>query len=161
MFGRKTARKNQPRERNRPWLSVAVLAVLTAAIIGSLVFMVRHRTALRVVGLEWERIVEVEEFTGERWIVTREEVAAGESTEDALHWPDPKLERTGNCDGCQREGKRRSSYTVRLLDPVTDRGHGCQLDEARWKEFRPGSRWIADFDPQTGLPICDTLRSAD
>ena len=162
MVGRRSAhQKGQQRDRTRPWRSVAVLALLTAAMIGALVVMVRDRTALRVVGLEWERRVEIEEFTGQGWIVTREEVAAGSSTDDALHWPAPKLLRTGDCDGCQREGERRATYTVRLLDPVTERGLACQFDEARWKTFQQGSRWVADFDRHTGLPVCATLRPAD
>jgi len=147
--------------RKRPWSSVAVLAAISLAALGALLVTTRRDTALRVVGQEWERIIEVEEFTGKQWIVVREARVAGSSAADDLAWPEITLVRTGECDGCQREGKRRESYVVRLLDPVSERGHACEFPEAQWKRFVPDSRWEAEFDRRTGEPRCESLTPAE
>ena len=147
--------------RKRPWSSVAMLAAISLVALGALLFTGHRDTTLRVVGQEWERVIEVEEYTGKRWVVVHEARAAGSSSADDLAWPKVTLSRTGECDGCQREGQRRESYVVRLLDPVAERGHACELPEPEWKRFVPDSRWEAEFDRRTGEPRCDSLTPAD
>lgn len=144
----------------RSQASLMLLVLVAAAVVVSMAKMRTRDTALRVIGHEWERSIDVQTFTGDKWIVTRVEQNRGTSPSDKITWPDPKLAMRGACDGCEREGVRSAVYTVRFLDPISERGFGCEFDESRWASFEVDSRWHAEFDPQTGAPNCKTLTPA-
>ena len=138
-----------------------MLVALAVVVVLSLLLLTASKdTALRVVGHQWERSIEVEEFTGKHWVVTRTETNSGAALSDKLSWPRVELRRTGKCDGCQRHGRRQATYTVRLLDRVAQRHVECTFDEARWKSFALDSRWEGQFDPQTGMLDCTSLQPA-
>ena len=145
----------------RSQVSLLLLLLIAAAVIVSMAKLRTRDTALRVIGHEWERSIDVQTFTGDRWIVTRVEQNRGTSTVDDIKWPDPKLGQRGTCEGCEREGQRNAVYTVRFLDPISERGYGCEFGESKWGSFEVDSRWHAEFDPQTGAPNCKTLAPAD
>jgi hypothetical protein len=138
-------------------LSLCILVALGVAAVASMLLMRKGDTALRVVGHEWERIVEVEAYTGQRWLVTREARSTGTSLDDQLTWPKPRLRSPGQCDGCEREGRRRAAYTVRLFDPVAKREYSCTYPEQQWRTFALGSRYQAEFGARSGAPDCASL----
>jgi len=145
----------------RSQLSLMLLLLIGAAVIVAMAKLRTRDTALRVIGHEWERSIDVQSYAGERWIVTRVEQNRGSDTLDEIKWPDPELKKRGLCEGCEREGQRSAIYTVRFLDPVSERGYGCEFGESKWRSFEIDSRWHAEFDPQTGVPNCETLTPAD
>jgi hypothetical protein len=145
----------------RSQVSLMLLVLIAAAVIVSMAKLRTRDTALRVIGHEWERSIDVQTFTGDRWIVTRVEQNRGTSALDEITWPDPKLKRRGRCEGCERQGARSAVYTVRFLDPIAERGYACEFGEGKWASFEVDSRWHAEFDPQTGAPDCETLSPAD
>lgn len=148
--------------RGRNLLRVVVLVALAVVVVLSLLLLRASKdTALRVVGHEWERTLEVEEFTGKYWVVTRTETTSGVALSDQLQWPRIKLRRAGSCEGCQRQGRRRAAYVVHFSDRVSERHVRCTFDEARWRSFALGSRWQAEFDPRTGALDCTSLVPAD
>jgi hypothetical protein len=148
--------------RGKNLLTVITLVALAVVVVLSLVLLTASKdTALLVVSHQWERTIEVEEFTGKRWVVTRTETNSGTSVGDDLTWPRVKLRRTGNCDGCQRQGRRLATYQVSLLDRVSQRHLDCEFDEARWKSFTIDSRWQGEFDPRTGVLDCHSLVPTD
>ena len=144
----------------RSQLSLMLLVLIAAGVVVAMAKLRTRDTALRVLGHEWERSIDVQTYTGEKWIVTRVEQTRGTSTLDEITWPDPKLAKRGACEGCEREGQRSAVYTVRFLDPVSERGYGCEFGESKWSSFDVDSRWHAHFDPQTGAPNCQTLTPA-
>jgi hypothetical protein len=149
--------KRARRLARRNVLSLSILVALGAAAVASMLLMGKRDTALRVVGHEWERVVEIEAYDGQRWFVTREARTTGSSREDQLEWPKPRLGTPGQCDGCEREGRRRAAYTVRLFDPVAGREYSCAYPEEQWRTFTLGSRYRAKFGSRGGAPDCASL----
>ena len=144
---------------HRSQLSVAILVLLGGVVVASFVILPSAMdSSLRVVGHEWERTVEVETRSGRDWVLTGTHTNSGTALTDRLQWPRPKLGRTGDCEGCQRVRRRTETYTVRLLDPISKRGHGCALPEAKWRSFAPESRWEGKFDRRTGELVRQVIR---
>ena len=54
------------------------------------------------------------EFKLDEWKVARTERAEGPAVSPEPQWPAVRLGRAGTCVGCEREGKRWESYTVKL-----------------------------------------------
>jgi hypothetical protein len=142
-------------------LRLVLLVAFGAMVVVSIHLTRRRDTALRVVGHEWERVIEIQEYTGRSWVVVREARTSGTSPTDPIAWPSALLQKTGTCDGCQRLGRRHESYQIRLIDPVVQRGHACSFEIDRWRAFAPLSRWQARFDPRSGAVDCGSLTPAD
>jgi len=139
-------------------LSVAILVLLGAVVVVSFVILPSAiDSSLQVIGHEWERTVEVETRSGRDWVLTGTYTNSGTALSDRLGWPSPKLSRTGDCEGCERVRQRTETYTVRLLDPLSKRGHGCAFAEVKWRAFAPASRWEGTFDRRTGELDCASL----
>lgn len=97
-------------------------------------------------------------YTVDRWRASRSAVSSGTGLSPAPAWPAPKL-REGTCVGCEREGAREETYTVRFA--AGGKAHACGFsDEARWSGFKPGSKWSAKIRVATGGLVCGKLEPA-
>jgi len=95
-----------------------------------------------------------------KWKDGRTEKESGSSVDDRLSWPSVRLARTGTCDGCEREGSRKATYTVRF--EVTGKGteKTCEFNDAsKWKSFKVGSGWKGKVGGFTGDIDCGSLSS--
>ena len=96
-----------------------------------------------------------------KWSTGRTEAASGASLSDRPRWPAVNLSRTGTCDGCEREGTRTETYTVRFLEQPVKKEKTCDYrEEGRWSAFAVGSRWTGKVGGLTGGLDCDSLAPA-
>ena len=96
-----------------------------------------------------------------KWSVVRSEKASGNSVNDTLQWPTVNLGRTGDCEGCEREGERESAYVVKLKDSAAGKEHSCTFsDTTKWKSFEAGSTWMGSVSVMSGGLQCDSLKRA-
>lgn len=99
-------------------------------------------------------------YTVDRWAVARTATAKGASLDEEPRWPAVQLARAGQCLGCEREGRRRETYTVELADVPQARKHACSFAQAKWAGFRVGSLWQARTRVVTGGLDCGSLSPA-
>jgi hypothetical protein len=76
-------------------------------------------------------------FTVDRWKVARTERADGASLAPEPQWPAVRLARSGNCLGCEREGKRAERYAVKLTRKEGG-DDSCEMPQAKWATFSVG-----------------------
>ncbi|MEM9692548.1 MAG: hypothetical protein AAGA56_08390 [Myxococcota bacterium] len=108
---------------------------------------------------ECEKVVETCRYRAEEWSVARTLKAVG-GRDDALRWPAVKLGQTGTCEGCEREGQRRSAYVVELKDSDGE-AQTCRFDdETKWKRFEVGDQFKARKSVVTGSLDCASLSPA-
>lgn len=100
-------------------------------------------------------------FQIDRWVKARVEKASGRGKEPAPSWPEVKLEKTGTCKGCEREGERNETYTVHFVDPQDEEIHDCAFPADAWSNIEPGSRWTAKVGVVSSALDCDSLVPAD
>lgn len=94
-----------------------------------------------------------------RWSSARTLKAAGDGVSPAPHWPEVSLARTGQCVGCEREGKRSEKYIVRFAMPGKKGTAECTFDNAaKWSAFKDGSRWKGNVSVVSGALSCDSLK---
>jgi hypothetical protein len=96
-------------------------------------------------------------YTVDRWSVARTASAQGASLEDEPRWPKVQLVRTGQCLGCEREGRHRETYTVQLADVPKAKQHACSFQQAKWASFRMKSHWQGRTRVLGGGLDCDSL----
>ncbi len=96
-------------------------------------------------------------FKIDKWSEKRRAKAEGSSQDPAPSWPSVKLKKTGKCKGCEREGKRSETYTIRYEDAGTDETHECDVSLERWTSSEPGSTWTAKVGVVTSSLDCDSL----
>ena len=94
-------------------------------------------------------------YTVDRWAPSRRPVAGGALT-DARAWPTAKLSKTGQCVGCEREGHRSETYTVRYKSTGGD-FFTCDWPEAKWAGIAVGSRWTGKVGVMTKSMDCGSL----
>jgi hypothetical protein len=93
----------------------------------------------------------------DRWVEARKAEVTGAALTDAPHWPELRLRGSGQCLGCEREGRRSESYTVRFrVEPSKDE-ESCSYAEAQWRSFSVGQRWPAEARVLGGGLDCDTV----
>ncbi|MCP4873349.1 MAG: zinc ribbon domain-containing protein [Proteobacteria bacterium] len=97
-------------------------------------------------------------YTADRWHEARTLNAAGDAS-SAPDWPTVTLAKTGECVGCEREGKRSDSYVVQFLD-ADGKTHDCDLVEARWAGIEIGSKWTSKASVIGGSLDCKGLERA-
>jgi hypothetical protein len=95
-------------------------------------------------------------YTVQAWRVDRTEKASG-GLGDAPAWPSVTLARSGECLGCEREGKKSESYVVTLADANSGETSECDFDAARYKSMAPKSRWRGQVRALGGSLVCDSL----
>lgn len=97
-----------------------------------------------------------------KWVAERTARASGTSLTPAPSWPDPKLAGTKpgtECVGCEREGKRGETYTVRFEADGSD--YQCETDEKRWSSLKVGTRWKGSAGLMSSSIDCSDLASED
>jgi hypothetical protein len=100
------------------------------------------------------------EYTVTKWKEARTEKATGNSVDDQLRWPEVRLRQQGNCIGCEREGARTETYTVKFVDTKSKEDDACNFkDQRKWASFKAGSRWAGKVAMIGGLD-CDSLKPA-
>lgn len=96
------------------------------------------------------------DFKVEEWTTKRTERSQGKALSPAPSWPEVKLARKGCSDvGCQREGPRAETYTVKLQDEEGD-AHTCDLPQDQWAGMAVGSKWAVQVKLTGGIK-CGTL----
>jgi hypothetical protein len=93
----------------------------------------------------------------QKWVVTRTEKASGGSLKDKPHWPSVKLGRTGECMGCQREGKRAETYTLLFQDSAKKK-LSCAVPAEKWQKVAVGSKWTGQVGVLSGDLDCGALK---
>src|SRR5262245_36601438 len=92
-----------------------------------------------------------------KWSVARTVDESG-GPNDAPKWPEPRLGRTGSCDGCEREGRRIEAYVINLKENSGGTEHRCTFDTPdAWKKHADGSEWKGEFRVVGGDLDCDSL----
>jgi hypothetical protein len=99
-------------------------------------------------------------FEIDKWVVRRTEEAKGQGKSPEPSWPAVTLSKPGNCKGCEREGARKETYALRLLDRGGGEGHECEVDRATWDRAEPSSQWTVEVKVVGGGLDCETLRPA-
>ena len=95
-------------------------------------------------------------YTVDRWSASRDARLEGEGHSSGPRWPEARLAKAGECRGCERVGGRHERYTVRLA-PGGGSTVECEVDEARWREMSPGTRWRIRRRVVTGGLSCGDL----
>ena len=94
-------------------------------------------------------------FTVDRWQPSRRPTTSGGLAE-ARTWPEVKLGKTGKCVGCEREGRRSETYTVRYKNAAGD-FFTCDWPEAKWASTALGSRWTGKVGVVSKAMDCGSL----
>jgi hypothetical protein len=91
-----------------------------------------------------------------RWKTARTEKATGDLSTPP-RWPAVSLAKTGECTGCEREGKRSETYTVKLTDTRSGKTEECEVEQAKWQSMKPKTRWKGEVRVMGGGLACATL----
>jgi hypothetical protein len=91
-----------------------------------------------------------------RWSEVRVAESEGSSLAPYPSWPAVGRLRSGNCEGCEREGRRDESYTLVLRDSK-GKEHSCELGEAKWAKAQEGSSYRCKESVITGGLDCKSL----
>jgi hypothetical protein len=91
------------------------------------------------------------------WRTVRTLSERGASRDDPPRWPAVALGRPGSCLGCEREGPRRASYTVRLVESGSGEEASCEMPEGAWASTSKGAVWKGKVRIMTGGIVCDEL----
>lgn len=93
------------------------------------------------------------------WKESRRETASGGSLQEKPAWPAVRLAREGSCLGCEREGAREQSYTVRFQDSEkADKTYECDLEEPQWGALSVGKKVKSKAGVLTGKLDCGALQ---
>lgn len=95
-------------------------------------------------------------YTVNRWGVARTEQAQGAGVSPAPTWPSLRLARTGTCLGCEREGSRRETLTLKVDGAKRD--WECAVDAARWQRLADRVPARIKVRVITGGAVCSSLR---
>lgn len=96
-------------------------------------------------------------FVIDRWVQVREVTVEGHALTEAPRWPEIVLRRTGQCIGCEREGRRSERYELRLLLLPAREERRCVLPEPKWKAFAVGRTVAAKARVVGGGLDCDSI----
>ncbi|MDD5308229.1 MAG: zinc ribbon domain-containing protein [Deltaproteobacteria bacterium] len=92
----------------------------------------------------------------DRWYEGRSIASSGRSLAETPGWAPFALVRTGQCVGCEREGRRIETYRVHFQDQDGGKSE-CDFDQARWAAIPDGSQWTARAKVLTGALDCSSL----
>jgi hypothetical protein len=99
------------------------------------------------------------DFEVTEWRTSRTLDAKGASASDPPRWPAVALSRPGTCVGCEREGARTETYTVKFASPKKgDTSQpSCDVPQARWAAFSKGTKWKGKVGVLTDTVDCGAL----
>lgn len=95
-------------------------------------------------------------YVVDRWQYLRSIKASGQDKN--AYWPQVNLLKTGQCQGCERAGKRLAHYFLTLQLP--EETHMCEVTQQIWQQAELNARWQLDANAITGKPHCATLQLA-
>jgi len=97
-------------------------------------------------------------FYVDRWKKARAEQAKGDSVDPDPAWPEVTVKECRQL-GCERQGKKRESYTVHFERQGKDSSVStCDFDEIRWSSIAVGDYFTAQFRRMDGGLDCDSLK---
>lgn len=99
-------------------------------------------------------------YSIDKWVTSRTAKASGKGMSPEPHWPDPKLKKTGNCLGCEREGSKKETYTLTFKDTSDKKVHSCNVKSGVWKKVKPKTKWKGKIGVVTGSLDCSDLTAA-
>jgi hypothetical protein len=94
----------------------------------------------------------------DKWHTARTAESSGQGKDPAPSWPEAKLGKKGNCKGCEREGERKATYTLRFVDKKASETYECEVDEPEWTAAEVGSTWKAEVGVVTSKLDCDSFQ---
>lgn len=93
-----------------------------------------------------------------KWHEVRTAKSSGGPNEEPK-WPATSVTNTGNCRGCEREGKRTETYTVYFTDDASKKELSCDMNNAsKWKGYQDGERYKAKIYSLGGDLDCGSLQ---
>ena len=95
-------------------------------------------------------------FTIDRWAHDRTAESRGVGLTPQPSWPALPTQRTGACLGCEREGPRRETYTLRVVDSA-ERRFSCDVASARFFALPDGAERTMKVRVLTGGAVCNSL----
>ena len=96
-------------------------------------------------------------YTVNRWGLDRTARNSGAGLSPEPSWPALSL-RSGGCLGCEKEGARRETLTVRLRGRKNRaKTWSCVIDHPRWRMLGDGQLTQIEVRVLTGGAVCDTL----
>jgi ribosomal protein S27AE len=90
-----------------------------------------------------------------RWGFSR--VAQAGARDREPYWPEVNISRSGDCLGCEREGKREAHYYLHIRSRKNQQDYQCEVPENLWRHALPKSVWRMAFE-SGNVPRCDTLQ---
>ena len=97
-------------------------------------------------------------FEAPLWRANRTVKESGASNKDALKWPMVPALRTGTCIGCEREGKRTETLTIRFKNLKDGTAATCTTNDQKWKSVAVGSKYEAKYSVTDSVD-CDSLKA--
>jgi len=98
-------------------------------------------------------------YTVTKWKVQRTLKETGEGVDSTPKWPEVKLNRTGKCVGCEREGDRKETYLVHFKEAKSNDKLSCSFSKpAKWKSFEVGTTYKGEKHGLGGDLDCDSLK---
>ncbi len=94
----------------------------------------------------------------DEWTSTRKAKASGNGLTPEPSWPDSGISRKGNCLGCEREGAKSESYTLKFKDSGSGKALSCTVPQKTWAKVKPKSKWEAQVGVVSGALDCDNLK---
>lgn len=91
-----------------------------------------------------------------RWSVVRTEKSQGPG-DQAPTWPEVRLAKEGDCEGCEREGERKETYRVVLASSGSSEHSECEVDPSRFSRLGPKTRVKGQVRALGGGVVCDSL----
>lgn len=95
-------------------------------------------------------------FEVDAWMVVRTPEAKGTNLEPV--WPSFQLAKEGDCLGCEREGKRKGTYTVHLRGQAAEDTYDCEYPLERWKGLPVGTKMKGESGMVTDSLDCEDLK---
>ncbi|MEI7892520.1 MAG: hypothetical protein WCI05_05485 [Myxococcales bacterium] len=92
------------------------------------------------------------------WKTSRTLSQKGTSLKDSPSWPRVDLAKTGTCVGCEREGKRTETYTVRFVETKTKKDTSCDTPQGTWSTLAVGKQYQGTVSVVGGSVNCDSLK---
>lgn len=86
-------------------------------------------------------------------------VASGNNVADTPHWPTPSYNSCSSTKlGCQRQGARRETYTLNLVDRNKGKQHTCNMNFSDWKMAPVGTQFDAKVGKLVGGVNCKRMQ---
>ncbi len=96
-------------------------------------------------------------FRVDEWATVRTEKASGQGKDPEPSWPAVQLAKEGSCKGCEREGSRNETYTLKFVEPKEGENYDCDVERSLWDQASVGSHWKAEVGVVSTSLDCDSF----